>query len=146
MDKEGIVIKFYRIERFLYVHHFRILARMVYYVIYVMFNCVIPPSADLKKNVKIAHGVGIVIHHNAVIGANTKIYQNVTIGGGDGIRVGENCMIGAGAVLLGNIVIGDNVKVGANAVVLHNVEPNSTVVGVPAKNVSVIDNSKIKKN
>lgn len=135
MDKEGIVIKFYRIERFLYIHHFKLLARLVYYVIYVLFNCIIPPSADLKKNVKIAHGIGIVIHHNAVIGANTKIYQNVTVGGGDGIVVGENCLIGAGAVILGSVVIGDNSKIGANAVVLHDVKPGSVMVGVPAKNV-----------
>ena len=133
MDKEGIVIKFYRIERFLYIHHFKLLARMVYYVIYVMFNCIIPPSADLKKNVKIAHGIGIVIHHNAVIGANTKIYQNVTIGGGDGIVVGENCLIGAGAVLLGKIVIGDNVKIGANTFVNFDVPSGSTVVGIKGK-------------
>lgn len=133
MEKEGIVIKFYRIERFLYVHHCKFLARMVYYMIYIFFNCVIPPNADLKENVKIAHGIGIVIHHNAVVGANTKIYQNVTIGGGDGLVIGENCLIGAGACVLGSITIGDNVKIGANAVVLESVPSDCTVVGVPAK-------------
>lgn len=136
MEKEGFVIKFYRVERFLYVHHFKLMAKMIYYLIYIMFNCVIPPSVNLGKNVKIAHGVGIVIHHNAVIGANTKIYQNVTIGGGDGIRVGENCIIGAGAILIGSIVIGDDVKIGANTFVNFDVPSGSTVVGAKGKILS----------
>lgn len=62
------------------------------------------------------------------------IYQNVTIGSGvNGPRIGKNCLLGAGCCVLGDITIGDNVKVGANAVVLKDVPSNCTVVGVPAQ-------------
>ena len=59
--------------------------------------------------------------------------RNVTLGNGMGPKVGKNCVIGSGACLLGNIVIGDNVKIGANAVVLKDIPDNCTAVGVPAR-------------
>lgn len=84
-------------------------------------------------NVEIAHGIGIVIHQSSVVGDGTKIYQNVTIGSGEhGPRIGDNCILGAGCCILGDIVIGNNVRVGANAVVLKDIPDNCTVVGVPA--------------
>ena len=86
---------------------------------------------------------GCHINRNAIIGKNCIIFQNVTIG----IRslddmerrapvIGDDCVIGAGACLLGGITIGDNVKIGANTVVLHDVPSNSTVVGVEGRIIS----------
>ncbi len=99
----------------------------------------IHPGATIGKNVFIDHGLGVVIGETTVIQDNVTIFQNVTLGGRgkhNGKRhptIEEGCLIGAGAKILGNITIGKNSKVGANAVVLHNVLPNTTVVGIPAK-------------
>gem|GEM_PF-1647513 len=78
---------------------------MVWRLIQLLFACYIPPTADLRPGVKIAHGVGIVIHQNSVIGSGTIIYQNVTVGSGKGPRIGENCVLGAGCCILGDIHI-----------------------------------------
>ena len=129
---EGIVMKFYRMERFLYTHKMRTIAKVVYYLIQVLFSCVIPPSVCIGKGTCIAHGVGIVIHHDTKIGENVKIYQNVTIGN-PGVIVGNECLLGAGAVLLGPCIIGDYVKIGANAVVNYDVPDNCTAVGVKSR-------------
>lgn len=128
-DKISTVIKVYRLSRFLYTHHLKVLSKVFYAINYFLFNCVIPASADLGRDCNIAHGVGIVIHHEAVIGEGTKIYQNVTIGG-KGVHIGKNCYIGTGAVIMEDL--GDNVKVGANAVVTKKMPSNCTVAGIPA--------------
>lgn len=132
-EKEGIVMKFYRIERWLYIHKFRILASIINRYIYLQFNCSIPFTTDIDKNVIFPHGIGIVLHQNTTIGEGTIIYQNVTIGNGMGPKVGKNCIIGTGACVLGDIKIGNNVKIGANAVVLQDIPDNCTVVGVPGR-------------
>lgn len=135
-SKISIVIKWYRLERWCYLHHLKILANIVYHLIQIFFGCTIPYSTVLEDKVNIAHFHGIVLHQNSVIGEGTIIYQNVCLGGRKGKGgplVGKNCIIGAGACLLGEINIGDNVNIGANAVVLQDVPDNCTVVGVPAK-------------
>ena len=132
-NKTSIVIKFYNFERWLWTHNFKFFSKFVWRLIYLLFNCSIPPTANLKKGVNIAHGIGIVIHQNTSIGENTILYQNVTIGSGNGPQIGANCILGAGACVLGDIVIGNNVKIGANCVVLNNIPDNCTVVGVPGK-------------
>ena len=129
-DKVSAVIKIYRISRFFYIHHLRIFAKVFYAINYLIFNCVIPPSADLGRGCNIAHGVGIVIHHEAIIGENTKIYQNVTIGS-KGVHIGKNCYIGTGAVIMEDL--GDNVQIGANAVVTKRIPSDSIAVGIPAR-------------
>lgn len=129
----GIVIKFYRMERWCYLHKLKMCAKIINRFIYLVFNCSIPYTTDIGKNVEIVHGIGIVLHQYSKIGDGTKIYQNVTIGNGMGPKVGKNCIIGSGACVLGDITIGDNVKIGANAVVLHDVPDNCTAVGVPAR-------------
>lgn len=64
----GIVMKFYRLERWLYLHKFTILAKIVYRYIYLQFNCSIPYTTEIGKNVEIAHGIGIVLHQYSKIG------------------------------------------------------------------------------
>lgn len=135
-NDEGIVMKFYRIERWCYLHHFKILAKIIYHIMQLIFGCTIPYSADIGEGVKIAHFHGIVVHHKSSIGDGSVLYQNVCLGGRNGKCgpiVGKNCVVGAGACILGEIVIGDNVNIGANAVVLEDVPENCTVVGIPAK-------------
>ena len=133
LDKYNIVIKFYNAERWCWTHHMRLLAKIIWRLMYLLFACQIPPTAILEKGVNIGHGIGIVIHQNSKIGKGTMIYQNVTVGSGKGPVIGENCIWGCGCCVLGDIVIGNNVKIGANAVVLTDVPDNSTVVGVPGR-------------
>lgn len=99
----------------------------------------IHPGAVIGRELFIDHGMGVVIGETAIIGDNVTIYQGVTLGGTGkekGKRhptVGNSVVIGTGAKILGNIMIGDNSYIGANAVVIKDVPPNSTVVGVPGR-------------
>ena len=103
----------------------------------------IHPGAKIGKGLFIDHGTGVVIGETAIIGDNVTMFHGVTLGGTGkekGKRhptIGNNVFIGSGAKLLGNINIGDNVKIGANAVVLKDVPSNATVVGIPAKIVKI---------
>lgn len=103
----------------------------------------IHPGATIGRRVCIDHGSGIVIGETAEIGDDCMIYQGVTLGG-TGKDVGKRhptlkngVMVGSGAKVLGPIVIGENSKVAAGAVVIKDVEPNSTVVGVPGRVVRI---------
>ena len=99
----------------------------------------IHPAVEVGKRFFIDHGTGVVIGETAVIGDDVTIYQGVTLGGtgkDTGKRhptIGNNVMIGAGAKVLGPLVIGDNSRIAAGAVVLADIPPNSTAVGVPAR-------------
>ncbi len=99
----------------------------------------IHPGAEIGKGFFIDHGNGVIIGETTVIGDNVTLYQGVTLGGTGkehGKRhptVGNNVMISAGAKVLGSFRIGDNSKIGAGSVVLSEVPPNSTVVGVPGR-------------
>lgn len=136
VKKKSIVMKFYRAERWCWLHHLKILSIIIWRVMYILFACYIPPTTILMEGVNIAHGIGIVIHQESIIGKGTKIYQNVTIGSGHGPTIGENCILGCGCCILGDITLGDNVKVGANAVILEDIPSNCTVVGIPGKIVN----------
>lgn len=97
----------------------------------------IHPGATIGKGLFIDHGSGVVIGETAVIGDNVTLFQGVTLGGNGkekGKRhptLGDNVMVSAGAKILGSFTIGENSKIGAGSVVLQEVPPNSTVVGVP---------------
>ena len=99
----------------------------------------IHPGATIGPRFYIDHGTGIVIGETTVIGRNVKIYQGVTLGGTgmtNGKRhptLGNNVMVGSGAKVLGPFKVGDNARIAANSVVLHEVPPDSTVVGVPGR-------------
>jgi serine O-acetyltransferase len=103
----------------------------------------IHPAAQIGEGLFIDHGVGVVIGETAQIGENVTLYQGVTLGGtgyATGKRhptVQDNVTIGSGAKLLGPITIGHGAKIGANSVVIHDVPPNSTVVGNPGHPVRV---------
>jgi serine O-acetyltransferase len=103
----------------------------------------IHPAARIGKGLFIDHGSGVVIGETAEIGDNVTLYQGVTLGG-TGFATGkrhptveDNVTIGSGAKLLGPIVIGHGAKIGANSVVIHDVPPNTTVVGNPGHPVRV---------
>lgn len=99
----------------------------------------IHPGAQIGKGFFIDHGNGVIIGETTVIGDNVTLYQGVTLGGTgkeQGKRhptIGNNVMISAGAKVLGSFKVGDNTKIGAGSVVLEEVPPNSTVVGVPGR-------------
>ncbi|MCA9470810.1 MAG: serine O-acetyltransferase [Nitrospirales bacterium] len=99
----------------------------------------IHPGATIGRGFFIDHGMGVVIGETTEIGDFVTLFQGVTLGGTGKERgkrhptLGNHVVVGAGAKVLGGIVIGDNVKVGANAVVLRSVPPNSTVVGNPGR-------------
>lgn len=99
----------------------------------------IHPGAKIGKGFFIDHGTGVIIGETAVVGENVTLYQGVTLGGTGkehGKRhptIGDNVMISAGAKVLGSFTIGANSKVGAGSVVLSEVPPDSTVVGVPGR-------------
>src|SRR5215216_7116972 len=106
-------------------------------------NIEIHPSAEIGDGLFIDHGTGVVIGETAEVGDNDTIYQGVTLGG-TGFATGkrhptveDNVTIGSGAKLLGPITIGHGAKIGANSVVIHDVPPNSTVVGNPGHPVRV---------
>lgn len=99
----------------------------------------IHPGASIGNRFFIDHGMGVVIGETAVVGDDVLLYQGVTLGG-TGLQkgkrhptIGNSVVIGAGAKVLGSITIGDNSYIGANAVVIKDVPPNSTVVGVPGR-------------
>jgi len=99
----------------------------------------IHPGASIGQGVFIDHGMGVVIGETAVIGDNCLLYQGVTLGGtgkDHGKRhpsLGTNVVVGAGAKVLGAIRVGSNTRIGAGSVVLRDVAPDSTVVGIPGR-------------
>lgn len=103
----------------------------------------IHPGATIGKGLFIDHGMGVVIGETTIIGDNCTIYQNVTLGGtgkDTGKRhptLGNNVLVGSGAKVLGPFKVGDNARIAAGAVVLSEIPPNSTAVGVPAKVVRI---------
>ena len=125
---------FYRINHFLWNIRLKILARF-------LTGIEIHPGATIGKRFFIDHGMGVVIGETTIIGDDCQLFQGVTLGG---VGTGEhkvkrhptlcnNVMISAGAKIIGDVTIGDNSIVGASSVVLKDVPPNCTVVGVPGR-------------
>jgi serine O-acetyltransferase len=104
----------------------------------------IPETTVIGRRLNIEHFGGIIIHGNVVIGDDCQIRQGVTIGNrGDdephgAPTIGDRVQIGAGAKLIGRIVIGNDVKIGANSVVITDIPPDSVAVGVPAKIIAKV--------
>ncbi len=133
------VMMHYRLAHKLYLKKHYFLARWVSQRGVRKTGIEIHPGAVIGKGFFIDHGNGVIIGETAVIGDNVTLYQGVTLGGTGkehGKRhptVGNNVMISAGAKVLGSFKIGDNSKIGAGSVVLNEVPPGSTVVGVPGR-------------
>ena len=120
-----------------------LLPHAIAYVSKVMTGVEIHPGARIGEALFIDHGAGVVIGETAEVGNNVTLYQQVTLGGTGFARgkrhptVEDDVVIGSGAKLLGPIRVGRAAKVGANSVVIHDVPPNSTVVGNPGHPVRV---------
>jgi len=137
-------IYFYRLSRKLYKWKIPLLPLLIKYLIFLIFNSVIPYSADIGENSKCAYGgIGIVIHSRCKIGKRVILGQGITIGRAldpAGIpTIGDNVYISAGARIIGNVKVGNNVIIGANAVVTKDIPDNSIVAGVPAKIIRTVD-------
>lgn len=130
---------FYRLSHFLYKHRLRFLARFISQLGRFLTGIEIHPGATIGRGLFIDHGSGVVIGETAEIGDNCTIYQGVTLGGtgkDKGKRhptLGNNVMVGSGAKVLGPFTVGENSKIASGAVVLDEVPPDSTAVGVPAR-------------
>ncbi len=129
----------HRIAHWFYKHRWYVVARIISQIARFFTGIEIHPGATIGEGLFIDHGAGVIIGETAEIGDNVTIYQGVTLGGTGkekGKRhptIGNNVMISAGAKILGSFTVGDYAKIGAGAVVLHPVPPNSTVVGVPGR-------------
>ncbi len=134
---------YHRIAHWLYLHHRYFLARWVSQHARKKTGVEIHPAATIGHRLVIDHGMGIVIGETAEIGDDCLLYQGVTLGGtgkDKGKRhptLGNNVLVGSGAKVLGPFKVGDNTRIAAGAVVLNEVPPNCTAVGVPAQVVRV---------
>ena len=142
-------LQMHRFAHFLYKSKCRFLARAISQFSRFLTGIEIHPGAKIGQGVFIDHGAGVVIGQTAVVSNNVTIYQGVTLGGtgkDKGAKrhptIGCGVMISAGAKVLGNITIGQGSKIGANAVVLIDIPPNATAVGVPAK-IKSIDGKRV---
>ena len=133
----------YRIAHWFYQHGHTFIARWISQRAKRKTGIEIHPAAQIGRRLVIDHGSGIVIGATVVIGNDCLLYQGVTLGGtgiSHGKRhptLGNNVMVGSGAKILGPFTVGDNARIAANAVVLREVPPNSTVVGVPGHIVRI---------
>ena len=142
---------FHRIANFFAIAKFNLVARIISQFSRFLTGIEIHPSAKIGKNLFIDHGMGVVIGETSEIGDNVTIYHMVTLGGispsinSDDQRntkrhptLMDNVVVGSGAQILGPVVVGKNAKIGANAVVTKDVDENSVMVGIPAKNVGEV--------
>lgn len=131
-------IFWYRISNRLYRMNFRRFARFLMAISQIMTNIDIHPAATIGRRVFIDHGIGVVIGETTIVEDDVLIYQGVTLGGvslNPGKRhptIKRGAVIGGGAKVLGNIVVGENSKIGANSVVVREVPDGSTAIGIPA--------------
>jgi serine O-acetyltransferase len=140
-----MLLRLHSIARWCYLHHVPFAPRLIKSALYVFFNCILPPECLVGSQTRFHHhGWCVLVHPSVEIGEGCNIYNQVVIGGGhdgpDGppirIIIGNNVNISAGAKVLcksGTLTIGDGSTIGANAVVLSDVPPNSLAVGMPAR-------------
>lgn len=136
-------IQTHRIAHYLWTQNRNMLALSLQSQASLVFNVDIHPAAKIGHGIMFDHATGIVIGETAIISNNVSIMQSVTLGGtGNALgnrhpKVEEGVLIGAGAKVLGNITIGKGAKIGAGSIVLKDVRPHTTVVGIPAKEVDI---------
>ncbi|MFC4157844.1 serine O-acetyltransferase [Chitinimonas lacunae] len=135
-------LTFHQLAFWLHRHHLRWAARFVSHLARWLTGIEIHPGATIGRRVFIDHGMGIVVGETAVIGDDCTLYHGVTLGGtswNKGKRhptLGRGVIVGAGAKILGPITVHDGAKVGSNAVVVKDVPPGATAVGIPARIVT----------
>ena len=141
----------HRIAHWFFRRNMKFIARLISQISRFFTGIEIHPGAKIGRRLFIDHGMGVVIGETCEIGDNVTLYQGVTLGG-TGKEKGkrhptlkDNVLVASGAKVLGSITIGENSKVGAGAVVLKDVPPNATVVGIPGT-VVVQDGKRIKKD
>ena len=136
-------VRSHRKAHWCYEHGLKFMARLISQRSRHRTGIEIHPGAKIGKRLVIDHGMGIVIGETAEIGDDCLIYHGVTLGGtGKDVgkrhpTIGNNVLIGTGAKVLGPFKVGDNSRIAANSVVLSEIPPNSTAVGVPARVVKV---------
>ena len=136
-------VRSHRKAHWCYEHGLKFMARLISQRSRHRTGIEIHPGAKIGKRLVIDHGMGIVIGETTEIGNNCTIYHGVTLGGtGKDVgkrhpTIGNNVLIGTGAKVLGPFKVGDNSRIAANSVVLSEIPPNSTAVGVPARVVKV---------
>ncbi|UOY91457.1 serine O-acetyltransferase [Ectobacillus sp. JY-23] len=139
----------HRVAHALYKKRFFFLARVISQISRFFTGIEIHPGATIGRRFFIDHGMGVVIGETCEIGDNVIVFQGVTLGGTGkekGKRhptIKDNVLIATGAKVLGSITVGENSKIGAGSVVLKEVPPNSTVVGIPGR-VVIRDGIKVK--
>jgi serine O-acetyltransferase len=132
-------VLFHRLAHGLWERKFYFLGRLVSHIGRFLTGIEIHPGAKIGKGFFIDHGMGVVIGETAEIGENCTLYHGVTLGGTSWAKekrhptLGDNVIVGSGAKILGPFKVGDNSKIGSNSVVVKEVPPNSTVVGVPGR-------------
>ncbi len=132
-------LRFYRLANWLWQHRLRLLGRFISHMGRVFTGIEIHPGATIGRRFFIDHGMGVVIGETAMIGDNVTLYHGVTLGGvtwAPGKRhptLEDDVVVGAGAQVLGPITVGKGARVGANAVVLKDVPPGATMVGIAAR-------------
>ena len=130
---------FHRVSHWLWNHSLKLLARMNSNLARFLTGIEIHPGATFGKRVFIDHGMGVVVGETAIVGDDVLIYQGVILGGTSTEKtkrhptIEKGVIIGAGAKVMGNITIGEYSKIGTGAVVLKDVPPQSTCVGVPGR-------------
>jgi serine O-acetyltransferase len=135
-------LAFHKVAHALRERELHLPARMVSHLGRFFTGIEIHPGAQIGERFFIDHGMGVVIGETAIVGDDVTIYQGVTLGGTgkqQGKRhptVGNNVVIGSGAKVLGDVTIGDGARIGGGAVVLKDVPPYTTAVGVPARSVA----------
>ena len=140
----------YRVAHYMYTKKLFFLARFISQLSRFFTGIEIHPGATIGRGLVIDHGMGVVIGETAEIGDDVLLYHGVTLGGtgkDKGKRhptLGNNVVIGAGAKVLGPIYIGNNAKIGANSVVLKDVPEGATAVGIPAKNISKVNDGELE--
>ncbi len=133
----------YRIAHWFHTHGMKFIARFISQWSRLWTGIEIHPGATIGRRLVIDHGSGVVIGETVEIGDDCLLYQGATLGGtgiSHGKRhptLGNNVMVGSGAKVLGPFKVGDNAKIAANSVVLREVPPNCTVVGIPGRIVRV---------
>lgn len=133
---------FHRVAHRLHRWGIPVVPRLVSHLSRFLTGIEIHPGAQIGSGVFIDHGMGVVIGETAIVSDDVMVYQGVTLGGTGKQRgkrhptIGTGVVLGVGAKVLGDILVGDGAKIGAGSVVLDDVPPNTTAVGVPAKIVA----------